>query len=337
MPITLPLTALDAPSPGWQQQLADLITNPAELLALLGLDAEQVGYSAAALASFPLRVPRAYAAKMQRGNAKDPLLLQVLPQMAETVAQAGLSVDPLDEQAHNPVPGLLHKYQGRVLLITTQSCAIHCRYCFRRHFPYHDNRPSRAQWRESLAYVAADPSIKEVIFSGGDPLALTNGHLASVLALVDEIPHVERVRFHTRLPVVLPARVDHTLVELLGNARQACTVVLHANHAQELDAEVRAACQRLQRAGVILLNQSVLLAGINDDAATLVTLSEQLFAAGVLPYYLHLPDKVTGTGHFLVNSTQAQALLQQLHACLPGYLVPKLVEEVPGAPGKTLL
>jgi L-lysine 2,3-aminomutase len=332
-PLNIPLS----PQLTWQEQLANLISDPQELLALLQLNPTSVGYSEAALHSFPLRVTRAYAAKMRVGDPHDPLLRQVLPQHAEMLAAPDLSTDPLQESAYNPAPGILHKYQGRVLLITTQSCAIHCRYCFRRHFPYQDNRLSRAQWRQSLQYVAADSSIKEVIFSGGDPLALANGHLETLLGLVNEIPHVERIRFHTRLPIVLPARVDDSLLAMLRRAPQQCVMVVHANHAQEVDAEVRSACERLRAAGATLLNQSVLLAGINDHVDTLTQLSEQLFAANVLPYYLHLPDNVSGTGHFLVSKPQAITLLQQMQTRLPGYLVPKLVQEEPGAPSKTRL
>jgi L-lysine 2,3-aminomutase len=332
-PLNIPLSSQLT----WQEQLANLITDPQELLALLQLSPASVGYSDAALRSFPLRVTRAYAAKMRVGDPHDPLLRQVLPHHDETLPNPGLSTDPLEESTYNPAPGILHKYQGRVLLITTQNCAIHCRYCFRRHFPYQDNRPSRAQWRQSLQYVADDSSIKEVIFSGGDPLALANSHLATLLGLVSEIPHVERIRFHTRLPVVLPSRVDDSLLAMLRQAPQQCVMVIHTNHAQELDLEARHACERLRAAGVTLLNQSVLLAGINDHVDTLTQLSEQLFAANVLPYYLHLPDNVSGTGHFLVSKSQALTLLQQMQTRLPGYLVPKLVQEEPGAASKTRL
>jgi L-lysine 2,3-aminomutase len=321
----------------WQEQLADAVTSLPELLALLGLDARTLDVAEEALREFPLRVPRAFAARMKHGDPRDPLLLQVLPQAAELIDQSGYTRDPLGEHAANARPGLLHKYHGRALLIVTQSCAIHCRYCFRRHFPYSSNRPGRAQWREAFAYLAADPSITEVILSGGDPLATSNTYLRWLLDEVLSIPHITRLRIHTRLPLMLPARIDAALLDMLSRRRQQIVVVLHANHAAEFDAEVDHACARLRSTGVQLLNQSVLLKGINDDADALCALSERLLAAGVLPYYLHMPDKVAGTAHFDVDSARATALLTQLHARLPGYLVPRLVREEAGRAGKTAL
>ena len=335
---TIPTHSLPTAAPlSWQEQLADLITDPLALLALLQLDPVTAGYDPAALADFPLRVTRSYAARMQVGNARDPLLLQVLPHTAEMVVQPGYSDDPLQEAEANPVPGLLHKYHGRVLLVTTQSCAIHCRYCFRRHFPYADNRPSRKEWQTSIDYIANDASIEEVILSGGDPLAISNTHLQFLLEQLGRIPHLRRVRMHTRLPIVLPDRIDATLLGLLSALPQQVIVVIHANHAQEFDASVDAACGQLRNIGAHLLNQSVLLRSINDDTETLITLSERLFAAGVLPYYLHMVDKVNGAAHFDVADDTAHALIKAMQARLPGYLVPKLVRELPQEPNKTLL
>jgi EF-P beta-lysylation protein EpmB len=330
---TLPL----APQLSWQEQLADLITDPLELLQLLNLDSEIIGYSAQALRSFPLRVTRAYAARMQPGNPEDPLLRQVLPHNLETLPYPGFTEDPIGESQANPVKGLLHKYQGRVLLIATQTCAINCRYCFRRHFPYADNRPSRKQWQDALQYIAADASIKEVILSGGDPLATSNTYLAWLVEAIAEIPHVQRIRLHSRLPLVLPDRIDRPLQQLLGSLKQQVVFVIHANHAQEFDASVDAACQRLRETGMQLLNQSVLLRGVNDSVDTLAALSERLLAAGVLPYYLHFLDKVSGAGHFAVSLDTARALVAGLQASLPGYLVPRLVCEEPDRPGKVPL
>jgi EF-P beta-lysylation protein EpmB len=274
---------------------------------------------------------------MQRGDPHDPLLLQVLPQAAELLATPGFSRDPLGEADANRHSGLLHKYEGRVLLIATQSCAIHCRYCFRRHFPYSDNRPGRAQWQETFDYIAADATITEVILSGGDPLAVSNTYLQWLLDNLLQIPHLERLRIHTRLPIMLPARIDNPLLQMLGKRRQQIVMVVHANHANEFDAEVDAACARLRAEGVHLLNQTVLLRGINDSVEVLAALSERLLAAGVLPYYVHMPDKVEGTAHFYMSEADALPLLQALHARLPGYLVPRLVREEAGKPGKTLL
>ena len=335
----IPLTPAPASSPPatWQEQLADVLTDLPELLASLQLDAAQLGVSAAALQNFPLRVPRPYLARIRRGDTQDPLLLQVLPQAAELIETTGYSTDPLGEEAANKHSGLLHKYQGRVLLIATQSCAIHCRYCFRKHFPYADNRPGRAQWQEAFDYIAADSTIKEVILSGGDPLASSNTYLQWLVDNLLAIPHVGRLRIHTRLPIMLPQRVDGPLLKMLAGRVQQVVVVLHANHANEFDAEVDAACSRLRGAGILLLNQSVLLKGINDCADTLAALSERLLAAGVLPYYVHMPDKVQGSAHFDVSDDTAQALMRELHARLPGYLVPRLVREEGGKPGKVLL
>lgn len=330
---TLPLSLQST----WQEQLADLVTDPLELLRLLNLDPAAVGYSEQALRSFPLRVTRAYLGRMRSGDPADPLLRQVLPHHLETLPYPGFTDDPVGESQANPVRGLLHKYHGRVLLIATQTCAINCRYCFRRHFPYADNRPSRAQWQECLQYIAADPTITEVILSGGDPLAASNAYLAWLVQAITDIPHVQRLRLHTRLPLVLPDRIDHALQQLLGSLRQQVVVVIHANHAQEFDANVDAACQRLRASGAQLLNQSVLLRGINDSVNTLADLSERLLAAGVLPYYLHYLDKVSGAGHFAVGLEEARALVTGLQARLPGYLVPRLVCEEPDRPGKVPL
>jgi len=330
---TIPLIA----NPSWQEQLADLITDPLELLRLLHLSATDIGFSAAALLSFPLRVPRPYFNRIKAGDPHDPLLLQVLPQAAEMETHPGYSADPVGESEVNQTSGLLHKYGGRVLLITTSSCAIHCRYCFRRHFPYADNRPGREQWQETFSYIAANNTISEVILSGGDPLATSNTYLAWLLEKILAIPHVTRLRIHTRLPIMIPQRVDEPLLNMLSNRQQQIIMVLHANHAQEFDAEVDDACRRLRSAGVHLLNQSVLLHGINDNSTALCALSERLFAAGVLPYYLHMLDKVNGAAHFAVTDSVAHTLMTEMHNNLPGYLVPRLVREDPGMLSKTPL
>ena len=330
----MPQTIPSIMTRSWQEQLADLVTDPQELLALLGLDPGQLDLAPAALEGFPLRVPRPYLARIRPGDPHDPLLLQVLPQSPELLAVPGYTADPLQENAVNAVPGLLHKYAGRVLLIVTQSCAIHCRYCFRRHFPYADNRPGREQWQQALDYIAADPSITEVILSGGDPLATSNTYLGWLLQALADIPHLNRLRLHTRLPIMLPDRVDRGLLDLLGAWRGTCIVVLHANHAREFDAGVDAACQRLRTAGVQLLNQSVLLKGINDSVDVLCTLSERLLASGALPYYLHQLDKVAGAAHFAVTDTRALQLVAAMRSRLPGYLVPRLVRETAGDDAK---
>jgi L-lysine 2,3-aminomutase len=327
---TIPLVS----SRSWQDQLADLVTDPSELLSLLELTTDDLGLSAEAMQSFPLRVPRPYLERIKPRDPRDPLLLQVLPAQIETELHEGYSHDPLGELDVNQTPGLLHKYAGRVLLIVTSSCAIHCRYCFRRHFPYSDNRPGRDQWQASFDYIAANPEIQEVILSGGDPLATSNAYLSWLVEKLLAIPHVKRLRLHTRLPIMIPRRVDGPLMQLLGHRQQQIIVVLHANHAQEFDAEVDDACQRMRAGGIHLLNQSVLLAGINDSGAALCTLSERMFAAGVLPYYLHMLDKVSGAAHFAVSLARAHELIATMRASLPGYLVPRLVREEAGMMSK---
>ncbi|TQV71841.1 EF-P beta-lysylation protein EpmB [Exilibacterium tricleocarpae] len=319
----------------WQDELADLIRDPRELLQLLDLDPALAGPGDAAQQQFPLRVPRAFVAKMRRGDSRDPLLRQVLPLGEELTASAGYSRDPLLETSSNPHAGLIHKYAGRVLLIVARQCAIHCRYCFRRHFPYQDNSPGRRAWQAALDYIRADTGISEVIYSGGDPLALPDKQLAWLSGEIDAIAHVKRLRIHTRLPVVLPNRIDDGCLRWLSATRLQTVVVLHANHANEIDAEVGAATARLREAGATVLNQTVLLRGVNDSVEALAALSETLFARGILPYYLHLLDKVAGAAHFDIPLPQARALYRQLLGRLPGYLVPRLVREEPNAASKT--
>lgn len=316
---------------GWQRELAQAITTPEELFASLDLDTADLEAARAAAGAFGLRVTRSFLARMRRGDRADPLLRQVLPLGDELRDVADYGPDPLHERAALRAANLLHKYDGRALLITTQACAIHCRYCFRREFPYSEQE---GRWRAALRVIAEDASIEEVILSGGDPLSLSDANLEQITAALAGIPHVRRIRVHTRQPIVLPARVDEGLCAWLRGVRQPVVFVVHANHPNEIDADVRAACGKLRAAGATLLNQSVLLAGVNDAVETLSELSEALFDAGVLPYYLHLPDRVRGTAHFAVDETRARAIMTGLAARLPGYLVPRLVREVPGAPAK---
>jgi EF-P beta-lysylation protein EpmB len=315
-----------------------------ELLAAVGVAPPQLAPhlrpETAAARAFPHPVPPGIVARMRQGDPHDPLLLQVLPVAAELDATPGYTADPLAEagggepSALAPLPGVLHKYRGRALLLVTGACGIHCRYCFRRHFPYGDH----ARWGEgfgrALDWLAATPAVEEVILSGGDPLAAGDDRLAALVAGLDAIPHLRRLRVHTRMPVILPERVDAAMLEWLGGTRLASVVVLHANHAREIDAAVAAAVARLRDAGATVLNQAVLLAGVNDSAASQCDLSRALFDAGVLPYYLHQLDRVAGAAHFQVADERARAIVREVLAELPGYLVPRLVREVPGAPGK---
>lgn len=321
----------------WQSLLRDAISDPTALCQRLSLPAESASAIAQACATFPLRVPEPYLQRMQLGDPTDPLLLQVLPQAAELLEQPDFTSDPLDERQHNPVPGLVHKYRSRVLLISTSMCAVHCRYCFRREFPYQDNRNSRLEWQQALHYIRQHTELNEVILSGGDPLSLPDKQLAWLTEHIAAIPHITRLRIHTRLPVVIPQRLTDSLLHTLSNSRLQAVMVLHCNHPNEIDASVADAIGRLRRAGITVLNQSVLLANINDNADTLADLSERLFAAGCLPYYLHVLDKVKGSHHFALDDQRAVAIHRKLQALLPGFLVPRLVRENAGKPSKSWL
>jgi EF-P beta-lysylation protein EpmB len=321
----------------WQQAWRDAVRDPRELLALVGLPGEAARLSPAAAAQFPLRVPRGFVARMRRGDAADPLLRQVLPVVDEERRAPGFGLDAVGDAAARGATGVIHKYDGRALLVATGSCAVHCRYCFRRHFPYAEETAAADRWREALAYVAADASIAEVLLSGGDPLSLSTARQAELTDGLRGIAHVRRLRLHTRLPVVLPERVDAPLLAWLRALPWPVVVVVHANHGNEIDADVADALVRLRAAGATVLNQSVLLRGVNDSVEALADLSEKLFAAGALPYYLHQLDRVDGAAHFEVDDGRARALHSGLQGCLPGYLVPRLVREIAGAPAKTPL
>lgn len=318
----------------WRHSLAAAITDPAALLGRLRLPTSLLPEAQRAAVLFPLRVPESFLARMRPGDPADPLLLQVLPLGRELETAAGFSLDPVAELGKLPAQGIVHKYRGRVLLIPTGACAVHCRYCFRRHFPYEDHQTGVRTWGEALAYIAADSTIEEVILSGGDPLLLPDEPLARLAEELAAIPHLKRLRVHTRTPVVLPDRVDEALLTWLTATRLATVVVLHINHANELAGELPAALVRLREAGVPLLAQSVLLRGVNDTVAALVELSESLFTAGVLPYYLNLLDRVLGAAHFEVPEEEARKLHRELTLRLPGYLVPRLVRDVPGEGAK---
>jgi EF-P beta-lysylation protein EpmB len=274
---------------------------------------------------------------MRKGDPDDPLLRQVLPDAAEIRAAQGFVPDPVGDLEAQEGRGLLHKYQGRVLMIASGACAVHCRYCFRREFPYSETTASRAQWQSALAYLRGHREVREVVLSGGDPLTLTDQRLAELNGHLEQIPHLLRIRVHSRLPVVLPERIDSELLAWLGNTRLQRVMVIHANHPRELSRAVRGALIELRKVGVTVLNQSVLLKGVNDTADTLAQLSETLYDAGTLPYYLHMLDKVRGAAHFEVRHDRALEIYRQLQSRLPGYLLPRLVREQAGATAKTLL
>ncbi|MBX3425719.1 MAG: EF-P beta-lysylation protein EpmB [Pirellulales bacterium] len=324
----------DGGFPAWQAELRAAVRDAAELCRRLDLPVELVAGTAAAAAQFPTFVPPAYLARIQRGDPADPLLRQVLPVAAESTAVPGFTADPVADGAAREAPGLLHKYSGRALLVATGACAVHCRYCFRRHYPYEETPHADAAWNPALDAIAADPLLHEVILSGGDPLMLVDGRLARLVERIAAIPHVARLRVHTRLPIMIPARVTDDLLEWLCGSRLTPIMAIHANHARELDAETAAALDRLRRAGVMLLNQAVLLAGVNDSVEALAELSERLVAVGVAPYYLHQLDRVQGATRFEVPETSGRELVAELARRLPGYMVPRYVREVPGAPAK---
>lgn len=324
-------------TPLWQRALRDAFTRTDALLAYLQLDPALPQLDAARARAFPLRVPRGFAQRMRKGDPDDPLFLQVWPRPAEAESVAGFGLDAVGDLHKLRDGGLIHKYQGRILIVATGACAVHCRYCFRQHFPYADHLGARDHWRSAVQVIASDTSIREVILSGGDPLSLNDDKLGEFIDALEAIPHVQRLRIHTRQPILLPERIDMRLLAWLARSRLQKVMVLHANHPAELDASVATALKPLQALGVLLLNQSVLLRKINDDAETLVALSERLCECGVLPYYLHLLDRVQGVAHFEVDEVQARTLMRQINARLPGYLVPRLAREEPGKPSKTLL
>lgn len=321
----------------WQQQLSEAFTNIADLCQFLDLTPESLPIAEQAAKQFALKTPRSFASRMEKGNPNDPLLLQVLPIADELQVYPGFSADPVGDLPAAAQAGVIHKYHGRVLLINTGSCAINCRYCFRRNFPYGELQLSKQKEVAAIKYISEDSSISEVILSGGDPLLLNDARLGQLLGELDNIDHVKRIRIHSRLPIVLPDRITDDLVALLAQSRKQIIMVLHCNHAQELDADTARVCFAMRAQGITLFNQSVLLKGINDNAQMLCQLSETLFAQGVIPYYLHVLDKAIGTGHFEVSRQEAVTLLQAMQSRLPGYLVPKLVEELAGAPHKQLI
>jgi len=329
---TIKLLKAEGPA-DWQFELANAITSVDELLYELEL--EQLENRLVRNSAFRLLVPRAYVKKMQKGNADDPLLMQVLPVTAENTLSG--FTDPVGDLNAMATPGLLHKYQGRALLVTTGACAIHCRYCFRRHFPYSASNPRKNEWKQALDYLHTHDDIHEVILSGGDPLVLDNAKLAELFTALEHIPHIQWLRIHTRLPVVLPSRIDDELITLLQKLRFRISFVIHANHANELMIDELEALQRLGSSSITLLNQSVLLKGVNDCSTSLATLSRRLYEAGVLPYYLHMLDPVQGAMHFDVPQSRAIEILNALKQALPGYLLPRLVREIPGEASKTAI
>ncbi|WP_318510993.1 EF-P beta-lysylation protein EpmB [Photobacterium leiognathi] len=329
---------LNAPSveQNWLNDLSNAISDPFTLLKLLKIDPTPWENGLAARKLFALRVPLSFVDKMEIGNPYDPLLRQILPLAQEFEVHQGYSVDPLEEQ-QNEIPGLLHKYHNRVLLIVKGGCAVNCRYCFRRHFPYNDNKGNKRQWQQSLEYIAEHPEINEVILSGGDPLMAKDHELQWLIEHIAAISHIKRLRIHSRLPVVIPNRITDALCQILTETRLQTILVTHINHANEIDDALKTAMQKLKQANVTLLNQGVLLKGVNDSVAALTDLSETLFDAGIQPYYLHVLDRVQGAAHFMVDDEIARQLMAGLITKVSGYLVPKLTREIGGRASKTPL
>jgi EF-P beta-lysylation protein EpmB len=332
----IPVSSGKCQEKSWKTYLKEAIKTPEALLAQLQLTTNQLDYQIDVDNPFKTRVPQPFIDKMAVGNPNDPLLLQVIAQQAENLVEAGYSVDPLEEQ-DNQTPGLLHKYYGRVLLILSSACAVNCRYCFRRHFPYEDQHASGDQLSKSLEYISENESITEVILSGGDPLIIDDNALAHLVKKLESIKHVKRLRIHTRLPVVIPQRVTSDLCGILRGTQLQTSMVLHINHANEIDALLQQHLQMLNNAGVVLLNQSVLLKKVNDNVIDLSNLSEKLFESKVMPYYLHLLDKVAGATHFDIEEQKALSLLSKMRSTLPGYLVPKLAKEEANHDAKTVI
>lgn len=332
-----PLSAQPIGTQSWQRLWREAVTDPHELLALLGLDDHASELLPGKDTGFALRVPRGFVARMRYGDPDDPLLLQVLPQARELHEVPGFIHDAVGDLAARAAKGVLHKYAGRALLVATGSCAVNCRYCFRRHFPYAEQTAAANRWADAIEHIRSDATIEEVILSGGDPLSLSTPKLAELTSALASIPHLQRLRIHTRLPIVLPERVDAELLAWLSKQPWPVAMVLHANHANEIDANVAACCAILRMNGVTLLNQSVLLRGVNDSVETLAALSRRLFSAGIVPYYLHQLDPVAGAAHFAVSDDRARGLMDGLRDCLSGYLVPCLVREIPGEAAKTPL
>ena len=311
--------------------------DPAELCRLVGLPPRVASDAVSASRDFPVFAPRGYIARMRPGDPRDPLLRQVLPLKDELADVAGFGPDPVGDRAATRTAGLLHKYHSRVLIVTTGACAVHCRYCFRRHFPYQEGLKSAQAWTEAFETISADDSLREVILSGGDPLMVVDGQLGEIAQRLAAIKHLRRLRIHTRLPLMIPERVNDELLAWLRGTRLAPIVVIHANHPQELAGPVVDALAKLVDAGVPLLNQTVLLRGINDDADTLVELCERLVDLRVMPYYLHQLDRVAGAAHFEVEEARGRRLVEQMQARLPGYAVPRYVRETPGDTNKQVL
>lgn len=321
----------------WHRSLSEAIRDPTELLSALQLEHLSHGFSREAASEFPLMVPRSFQARMQPRDPADPLLRQVLPLDEELRPVAGFVADAVSDSSFRTAPGLLHKYKGRALMIAAGSCAVNCRYCFRRHYPYGDEPRRLDDWEPALDQLRTDSSISELLLSGGDPLMLTDQRLTQLIERLESIPHLKRLRIHSRLPIVLPDRVTNALIQLLTESRLTPIMVVHSNHPAEISGDCEIALRRLVRSGITVLNQAVLLRNVNDSVETLTNLSDSLINLGVMPYYLHQLDRVAGTAHFEVDPAVGRQLIAELRTRLPGYAVPRYVQEIPGEAHKTII
>lgn len=321
-------------SPSWQQELAHSFSNLNELFVYLGLDPSKLASNHAAAANFPFKVTRSFASRIEKGNINDPLLRQIMPLQDELVNRSDFVDNPVGDFEAIAVPGVLHKYESRALLIASGGCAINCRYCFRRNFPYSEAQLSKQRKRLALDYIGNHKDITEIILSGGDPLILSNKCLDELIDEIAAIDHVRRLRIHTRLPCVLPSRISAGLIKLLSDSRLNVVFVVHINHPNEINSEVEQAISKLTRAGIPVFNQAVLLYGVNDNLKTLASLFETLFDAGIFPYYMHILDKTKGTQHFEVTNDRIRDLQDAIRRKLPGYLIPRFVKEQAGKPYK---
>ena len=326
----------------WQAALKTAIRDPAELCRVLDLPVELATNAQQAANEFGLFVPRVWLARIERRNQHDPLLRQVLPIADEMDNHRDDPLDPVDDQSAQITPGLLQKYHSRVLLIATGVCAVHCRYCFRRHYPYSESPHSMAAWDQALSQIEQDESIQEVILSGGDPLSLVDETIANLVKRIEQIGHVMRLRIHTRFGLMIPQRITDQLISTLKQSRLQAIVVVHANHPREIiehqgDRRVEQSLKKLVSEGIVTLNQSVLLRGVNDCSDVLIQLSEVLTRLGVMPYYLHQLDRVQGAAHFEVPIQRGKEIIQQMREKLPGYAVPRYVQEIAGEKNKIVL
>ena len=334
--LIIPTAEQTATKAQWLTDLANAFNDPVALLEFLELNPVDFSQDILARKLFALRVPKSFAEKMEKGNRYDPLFLQAMASANEFLQAEGFVKDPLEEQ-HSPAPNILHKYQNRLLFMIKNSCAINCRYCFRRHFPYDEVKSGKQIWQQGLDYIAAHKEIEEVIFSGGDPLMAKDAELDWLITQLEQIPHIQTLRIHSRLPVVIPNRITEILCQRFLQSRLHIVLVTHINHANEIDEIFAQKMQMLKQANVVLLNQAVLLKGVNNQAECLKQLSHKLFSIGILPYYLHLLDRVEGASHFFIEDAEALTIYRELQKITSGYLVPKLAREIGGEPNKTLV